>query len=503
MSKQVSRASKSSLIDAAMIAPRTLRRIVMLTPDLSTIGGIQSRTRKVLLAAKGRDVEFVGLSIRNELNADFPDHIIYHALEKDLMAAMENWSPDDTVFVIPNNTIRLLKPDTRVFVERFPLIFNGSGQLSFIMQDSTVLSDLDYVSNFKVTKVVVFSEMDRNVYSQFGLHNLDVGFHPTDVRDVNTYDVKRNKYVTYVGRIDFHTKAADRLVEAAATVRNLDIGPLRIFTTENKKNSPDLDKLQELLQQHDLTDHVEFFFGVNEPEEIYREVLILLLPSQKDSFPNVILEANSFGIPVIAMSYAPGPAETILNDKTGFLVDEFSVDKLTALFSSLNIKTKKRLSANAFAHHKLFSMDRYFDLIEDIAEDAVQEFDGQNQKVVYPMLKPLQHMDKKLQSLQRQNSSLRRTEKMLSKKAEKLEEKLDGLKERLASTKGALERSKAFRQKLEHQLNVQKEKNAAYRASVRGPIVSAFKNNIRSPRGWIRMPVVMFRILFKSNGKKK
>lgn len=55
---------------------------------------------------------------------------------------------------------------------------------------------------------------------------------------------------------------------------------------------------------------------------IYREIRMLLLPSKKESFGNVILEAYSYGIPVIGRSYVPGPTELIEHEHTGFLLND-------------------------------------------------------------------------------------------------------------------------------------------------------------------------------------
>lgn len=54
---------------------------------------------------------------------------------------------------------------------------------------------------------------------------------------------------------------------------------------------------------------------------IYRENNILIVTSKWESFPYVILEAQSFGLPVISYDI-PGCREIILNNKSGYLVKD-------------------------------------------------------------------------------------------------------------------------------------------------------------------------------------
>lgn len=420
----------------------SLKRIVMITPDLSTIGGIQLRTRKVLRSASGRDVEYVGLSIKNENDADFPENIFYRKDREDIRHLVSLWSPRDTVFLVPNNTLKLLPPAARAEVDKFPLIFNGSGQLSYMIQDSSILSDIEYTEQLRVSKIVVFSNMDRNVYNQFGIYDVEVGFHPTEVRELNGYDPVRNRYVTYVGRIDFFAKAAERLLNAIVALRNLRRGPLRIYTTGNPKNSPQIGDFLELLETHSLQDDVELIYDEVDPEKLYREASLLLLPSKKDSFPNVILEANSFGVPVVAMSYAPGPSEIVIDGKTGFLIDDFSIENLRYIFSSSDAKTMSALSKQAFERHKLFSMERYFDFIERVGDEAVQSFSGTNLTPVYPQLKPLTTLHGKLvkattevERLKASERKLRQRELELTRDLNNWQSKYEGVQKVLADTR--------------------------------------------------------------------
>ncbi len=420
---------------------RTLRRIVYLTPDLSTLGGIQSRTRKILRNAGGRAVEYLGLSLHNQLSLGIENNLVWDSEPERILEALERWSPSDTVIMFPNNTLRLLTPDLRARVDRFPLIFNGSGQLTFILQDSEVMADVAYAENLLVSKIILFSMMDRRTYEQFGIYDHEVGFHPVELRGENTFSPARNKRVTYVGRIDFHAKGAERLVEAARALRGSGMGKLRVFTVSNRRNSPQLDDLLQAFAAAGLTGEVEIIYDIEDKAALYGDTSLLLLPSKKESFPNVVVEAYSFGVPVVAMSYAPGPAELVVDGETGFLLDRFDEASLRRVFAQLDQPTLARLSGAAFERHKRYGMDRYYDFIEKVGADTVREFTGVNTMRVYPDLAPIRRL----------------YERVL---------KAD-----------ALRNSRSFR------------------------IGQAIVTNARSPIGWLRMPFAVVREALRSDGR--
>lgn len=63
-------------------------------------------------------------------------------------------------------------------------------------------------------------------------------------------------------------------------------------------------------------------------EIIYNNATALLLTSKFECFPMVILEAFSFGVPVIAFDCPTGPRNLIETGKTGFLIEENNVDAM-------------------------------------------------------------------------------------------------------------------------------------------------------------------------------
>ena len=209
-----------------------------------------------------------------------------------------------------------------------------------------------------------------------GIHELTKIRLPVATRPTNGYSPDKNRFVTYVGRIDFHTKGAERLVPIAKLMKERGLPPLRIFTTDGP-NSPDLPAFLALLVRGGGErlgrDHLQR----HRQARLYGEASVVLLPSKKESFGNVILEAFSFGVPVIAPSYAPGPAEVIRHGEDGFLLDEYSAEAVVELLEGLSPDRLAGLSQAAFARHRDYSMEQYLASLEAIAADTARTFPGQ------------------------------------------------------------------------------------------------------------------------------
>jgi glycosyltransferase involved in cell wall biosynthesis len=386
--------------------PFRLRRMIHLVHDVSSIGGIPGRVRSTISAAQGRAIEHVCLSVKQDNAASVPQTLCAAHDQDAILALLSTCHSADTVVVTPNNTLRGFPAPIREQLSRLPLIHMASGQLSFIIQDSPVLADLDYVDSYRASRILCLSELDMQFHRQLGIHELTKVKLPVQSRPHNAYSAQENWFVTYVGRIDFHAKGADRLIPIAKLMKERGLPPLQIFTTDGR-NSPDLPAFITMLAEAGLTDWVRIQYNETDKQTLYRHASVLLLPSKKEAFGNVILEAFSFGVPVVAPSYAPGPAELVRHGQDGFLLDDFSGESVVSLLESLTSDQLASLSQSCFSRHHEFSMEQYLSSLETIAAETAREFSGQNNVRVFPRLKAIEVQKGRIQEDLKARQALR------------------------------------------------------------------------------------------------
>ena len=189
----------------------------------------------------------------------------------------------------------------------------------------------------------------------------------------------------YVGRIDFHAKDCLKLLDVARVMKRSDLTPILVFTTDGR-NSPHYEKFRAAIVAAGLEEQFRFEINCTDKEYIFRKIAFLLLPSKMEGFGNVVVEAFSFGIPVIATSYAPGPAELIEHGKSGFLLENYSGDAIKQLLLRMTEKERSEMSAHAFERHKRYSLEDHVTFLEGVCQAALADFDGENKYQVFPRL---------------------------------------------------------------------------------------------------------------------
>ena len=94
---------------------------------------------------------------------------------------------------------------------------------------------------------------------------------------------------------------------------------------------------------------------------MYKDIDIVCLPSWREGFPKVLMEAASFGLPVIATD-VPGCRDAVKKNKTGILVplkDDISLaNAIKKLFEDVDLRKKmgkenRNMAVNKFDLNKI------------------------------------------------------------------------------------------------------------------------------------------------------
>jgi GalNAc-alpha-(1->4)-GalNAc-alpha-(1->3)-diNAcBac-PP-undecaprenol alpha-1,4-N-acetyl-D-galactosaminyltransferase len=159
------------------------------------------------------------------------------------------------------------------------------------------------------------------------LHNLCIIPNPLarEVSGALKVDHERNKIVLSVGRLS-HVKGHDILLDAWASVRNeFPEWRLRLVGDGPERNS-----LQAQSKRLGLDDCLDFAGSTCPVWPEYFSAQVFVLPSRREGFPNVLLEAMACGCTCVASNCNSGPAELLKGGELGYLFEPNSPEKLAA-----------------------------------------------------------------------------------------------------------------------------------------------------------------------------
>lgn len=226
------------------------------------------------------------------------------------------------------------------FCKFFRLQYGRSGLLGLIdrwrtKQDEKIVGKFD--------KFVVLTNEDKGYWGQ--LPNIEVI--PNAAMHIgNKYSDSTAHRIIAVGRLDYQ-KGFDRLIEAWALIQkhkkykdwNLDIFGQGEWH----------DMLQQMIERHGLQDNTHINRPTRDIGTEYAKSSLLVMSSNYEGFPMVMIEAMACGLPVVSFDFKCGPKDIIKDGINGLLVPNGNIDALAQAMMKImdNDTYRKELSLNA------------------------------------------------------------------------------------------------------------------------------------------------------------
>ena len=189
--------------------------------------------------------------------------------------------------------------------------------LDLIICQSAKMAD-DLIENFKLKKSLI-----RIIYNpiDFGLI-----FKSIEKKERSVLRSRKIQFLC-VGRL-YSVKGYDRLLKLLSLVTDID------FHLTIVGDGPLKDSLVNLTASLNLKSKVTFVGIQENPFQFMAESDCLLLSSYYEGLPNVVLEANACGLPVIAFNSPGGTGEIIIDGLNGWLIEDDNLnafaDKITS-----------------------------------------------------------------------------------------------------------------------------------------------------------------------------
>ena len=142
-----------------------------------------------------------------------------------------------------------------------------------------------------------------------------ISYMPNPVHEITGPDEGKEKVIVHVGRITIAQKRSDLLLDFWEALYK-DLPDWKFFIVGD---GPYFDELKNDLKKRRIPR--VFLEGFQKPEKYYRQAALFMMPSAFEGFPNTIIEAQSYGCPILAFdSYAA--LRWIVNDGKDALLSE-------------------------------------------------------------------------------------------------------------------------------------------------------------------------------------
>lgn len=334
-----------------------MKKICFLIGNLSSSGGTERVT--TLIANNLAKYSKYEISILSIVDGKIPffdldPKISIHSLHDKKVSFKSNYL--STVWNI-RKFVQVQKIDTLIVVDSIACIFTIPALLglkvkhiswehfNFNNNNGVKLRDLSRKLAAKYCDyVITLTEKDKILWEN-NLKNINAQViaisNPCPFPIIQSYTKEKNtKIVLAVGRLT-HVKGFDMLLQAWTHVHQF----LPEWHLKIVGEGEDREKLSNFILNNNLTSSVELVGNTNNIKDYYEQAEILCLSSHFEGFPMVLLEAQAFGLPIVAFDCETGPAE-ILADTDSILVPQNNINLFASSLIDLMKNEEKRKLIN-------------------------------------------------------------------------------------------------------------------------------------------------------------
>ncbi len=160
---------------------------------------------------------------------------------------------------------------------------------------------------------------------------------PSSYENVSVDFASKKKELLFVGRMEMTVKQPQLLLLVWAKLQR----QFPDWTLRMVGGAHDFEKVKKLATSLNLECVV--FEGFREPAPFYRDASIFCMTSAYEGFPNVLVEAASFGCVPVAFDSFAAVRDIISDGENGFVVPAFDVDKYAETLAALMCDDTGRL----------------------------------------------------------------------------------------------------------------------------------------------------------------
>ncbi|WP_166966447.1 glycosyltransferase family 4 protein [Yeosuana marina] len=280
---------------------------------------------------------------------------------------IEKFNPD-AIFLISLSWVRFILPiigkNYKIYNEYHTSYFGfymGYKKSSFLGKIKFKLKQffIERVENY-YTNIIFLNESELKHYKRKNGVVISNFFDPID----NELEVTKKNQIISLGRLSFQ-KGYDMLIDAWAKIDS----KITDWTLLIYGNGDDKTQLLNLISSYNFKNTVEIRDAISNVNPILAESKFYVMSSRFETFPMVLLEALSHGLPVVSFDCPTGPRSIVKEHEDGVLIKPNDISELADKILSLikNEKLVKEMSnkakENIYRFNPKIVMKRFDDLI--------------------------------------------------------------------------------------------------------------------------------------------
>lgn len=219
----------------------------------------------------------------------------------------------------------------------------------------------------KLDRVVCLNKTEEKLFKAIGCNTVVI---PNFITNRTKPTTAKNKQLLTIGWL-IKRKGVDLIPEIA-----------RIVLSKNKDwkwiiigKGDEYENLQKRIDAAGLKQHVQVQSpAVPDLSGYYSKTAIYVMTSRFEAFPNVLIEAMSFGIPCVAFNCLSGPSDIITNGVDGFLIEPENTEGAAQAINDLIADEGKRnsMGKKAFQNIQRLSPDSIYLLWKDLFDTVTK-----------------------------------------------------------------------------------------------------------------------------------
>jgi len=266
----------------------------------------------VIIDLDVKGAKFAIFKIRNMIRKHKPDIVFSSAAHLNLLISMMKlFLPKKITFIARESSIPSVREN-----QKYPDLLNNFLYKRFYNNLDLIVCQSKYMMN------------DLFVHYDIKKEKMLVINNPVDIESINKSSQENDNLLFDKCKINLLTagrlnkvKGYDLLLQTLAKLDNR--YHLTILGEGSEEGS-----LRKLSKDLNIEYRVSFLGFQKNPYKYMNQSDLFVLSSRYEGFPNVVLEANTCGTPVVAFDCPGGTGEIIVNGLNGFLVENRNIDML-------------------------------------------------------------------------------------------------------------------------------------------------------------------------------